>query len=90
MWNITILVDWLYWYFDDIESKLDGTLPSSQFQTYGFRNPYQLDRNNRGGVILLFVRENSITRLLSRHFFLYGIKILLIELNPGKRKWLIC
>ena len=44
------------------ESKLDGTFPSSQFQIYGFRTSYRLDRNDRGGGMLLFVRENLITR----------------------------
>ena len=37
------------------ESKLDGTFPSSQFQIHGFRTPYRLDRNHRGGGILLFL-----------------------------------
>ena len=37
------------------ESKLDGTFPSSQFQIYGFRTPYRLDRNHRGEGILLFL-----------------------------------
>ena len=45
------------------ESKLDGTFPSSQFQIYGFRTLYRLDRNDRGGGIL-FVKENLMTRLL--------------------------
>ena len=44
------------------ESKLDGTFPSSQFQIYGFRTLYRLDRNDRGGI--LFVKENLMTRLL--------------------------
>ena len=39
------------------ESKLDGIFPSSQFQIYCFRAPYRLDRNDRGGGVLLFVRE---------------------------------
>ena len=72
------------------ESKLDGTFPSSQFQSYGCRTPYRLDRTDRGGGILLFVRENLITRLLSRHSFPHDIEILLIELNLIKKKWLIC
>ena len=72
------------------ESKLDGAFPSSQFQIYGFRTPYRLDRTDRGGGILLFVRENLITRLLSRHSFPHDIEILLIELNLRKKKWLIC
>ena len=71
------------------ESKLDGKFPSSQFQIYGFRTPYRLDRNNRKGGILL-VREDVITRLLSRHSFPHDIEILLIELNLRGKKWLIC
>ena len=39
------------------ETKLDGIFRSSQFQIYCFRAPYRLDRNDRGGGILLFVRE---------------------------------
>ena len=70
------------------ESKLDITFPSSQFQIYGFRTPYRLDRTDRGGVILLFARENLITKLLSRQFFLHDIEIL-TELNLRKKKWLI-
>ena len=72
------------------ESKLNGIFPTSQFQIYGFRTPYRLDRNKWAVGILLFVRENLITRLLSRHSFPYDIKILFTELNLGKKKWLIC
>ena len=61
-----------------------------EFQIYGFRNPYRLDRNDRGGGILLFVRESLITRLLSRYSFPHDIEILFIELNLRKKKWLIC
>ena len=72
------------------DSKLDGTSPSLQFQIYGLRITYRLDRNDRGGVILLFVRESFMTRLLSRHSFPHDIETLLIELNLRKKKWLIC
>ena len=57
------------------ESKLDSTFLSSQFQIYGFRTPYRLDRTNRGGEILLFLRDNLITTLLSRHSFPHDIEI---------------
>ena len=68
------------------ESKLDSIFPSLQFQIYGFRTPYRLDRNDRGGGILLFVRESVITRLLSRHSFPHDFEILFIELNFRKQK----
>ena len=67
------------------ESKLDGTFPSSQFQIYGFRTLYRLDRNDRGGGIL-FVKENLMTRLLLWYSFPPDIEILFIELNLRKKK----
>ena len=72
------------------ESKFDGTFPSSQFQIYSFRTPYRLDRNDTGVGILLFVRENLITKLLSRLSFPHDIEILFIELNLRKKKSQIC
>ena len=71
------------------ESKLDSIFPSLEFQIYGFRTPDRLDRNDRGGGILLFVRESVITRVLSRHSFPYDFEILFIELNFRKKKWIL-
>ena len=36
---------------------------------FGFKTSYRLDQSDRGGGVLLFVRENSIASLLSRHSF---------------------
>ena len=65
------------------ESKVDGTFSSSQFQTYGFRTLYRLDRKDRRGGILLLVRENLMTSLLSRHSFTHDTEILFIETVTG-------
>ena len=72
------------------ESEVDSTFPFLEFQIYGFRTLNRLDRTDRGGEILLFVRENLITRLLSRHSFPHDIEILLTELNLIKKKWIVC
>ena len=40
--------------------------------------------------MLLFVRENLITKLLSRHLFPHDIEIIFTELNLRQKKWLIC
>ena len=72
------------------ESKLDGTFPSSQFQICGFRTPYIRDRNDRGGGILLFERENLIKILLPRHSSTHDIEILLIKLNIRKKEFCCC
>ena len=41
------------------ETKLDETLPTTQFSLQGFCNPYRFDGNRNGGGIILFVREDN-------------------------------
>ena len=43
------------------ETKIDGTFPTSQFLMSGYSNVYRLDRNDKGGGIMLFVKDNLIT-----------------------------
>lgn len=64
-----------------IETKLGNTFPVSQFHIDGLSIPYRLDRNrNRGGVIV-YVREDISSKLLSKHFFKDDIEGLLSEIN---------
>ena len=39
------------------ETKLDSTFPSIQFLINGFSVPHRLDRNSKGGGILLYVKD---------------------------------
>ena len=39
------------------ETKLDSSFPDSQFFIDGFRQPYHLEINKHGGVLLIFVSE---------------------------------
>ena len=48
------------------ETKLDITFPSTQVLTNGFPVPRRLDRNSKGGGILLYVRDNIIILPLNR------------------------
>ena len=50
------------------ETKLDSTFPSTQFLIYGFSVPHRLDRNSKGGGILLYVRDKIIVLPMSRYF----------------------
>ena len=50
------------------ESKLDGSLPHSEFLIDGFHRPLRFDRNKNGGGILLYVREDIPAKILSHHF----------------------
>ena len=47
-----------------LETKIDGTFPLEQFLISSFSKPLRLDRNSRGGGIMLFVRDNIPFRLL--------------------------
>ena len=40
------------------ETKLDDTFPTSQFTIKGYSKPFRLDRNDKGGGIMLFIRED--------------------------------
>ena len=52
-----------------IETKIDGTFPTSQFLMSGYSNVYWLDRNDKGGGIMLFIKDNLITFLVSEFCF---------------------
>ena len=47
------------------ETKIDDSFPVSQFLIEGFCTPYRLDRNSKGGGILLYVREDIPSNLIT-------------------------
>ena len=49
------------------ETKLDVSFPTIQFYLNGYTSPYWLDRNGKGGDILVYVREDIPPKLIS-HF----------------------
>ena len=71
------------------ETKIDGTFPTSQFLMSGYSNVYRLDRNDKGGGIMLFVKDNLITFPVSGFCFSEKTDIFCVELNLRKQKWLV-
>ena len=69
------------------EAKLDESFPNGQFIIPGYALPCRLDRNQFGGGIMVFVREDIPSRVLSLN---KSIESLFIELNFRKEKWLLC
>ena len=63
------------------ETKLDSSFPSIQFLINGFSLPHRLDRNSKGGGILLYVRDKITVLPLNRYSLPSHIKILFFELN---------
>ena len=45
------------------ETKLDDSLPVSQFVIQGFRTLFRLDQNTNGGGILLYIKASTSTKL---------------------------
>ena len=71
------------------ESKLDSEFPDDQFHIDGYSfPPYRRDRNQHGGGLLMFTRNDLITRRLE-NFKSSNIEMICIELIISKRKWVI-
>ena len=68
------------------ETKLDVSFPSGQFIIPGYGTPYRLDRTDKGGGILLYVREDIPSKMLD---FKSDIEAFFIEINLRKVKWLL-
>ena len=70
------------------ETKLNNTFPESQFLISGFQPPYRVDRNEKGGGLLLYVREHIPSKKLNINFY-PKIEAFAIEINLKKKKWLL-
>ena len=68
------------------ETKLDDTFLTSQVLVTGFSVPYRLDRNRNGGEIMIFIRDDIPSRVLTKHVFPDDIGGLFIELYFRKAK----
>ena len=47
------------------ETKLDSSFPQAQFRMERYAPPFRYDRNYHGGGILLFLREDIPTKIIS-------------------------
>ena len=72
------------------ETKIDEMFPLEQFLISGFAKRLRLDRNSRGGSIMLFIRDNIPFRLLKPGNLPSNTEALFIEINFHKKKWLMC
>ena len=67
------------------ETKLDKIFPTSQFFMEGFSSPHCLDRNCNGGGILLYIREDIPSKLLSIERYLTETFFVKINLHNKKK-----
>ena len=66
------------------ETKLDESFPEGQFKIPGFATLFRKDRNEFGGGIMVFVREDIPSKLISKETL--DIEGIFIELNFRKKK----
>ena len=69
------------------ETKLDDRFPQGQFLIAGFHSSFRFDHNKSGGGILLYVREDIRTKILSHDF--PSAESFFVEIILHKKKWLI-
>ena len=70
------------------ETKLDNSFPEGQFWIEGYSKPYRIDRNYHGEGIILYVRPDIPSELLSIE--LLPMEAFYVELKLQKKKWLLC
>ena len=63
------------------EIKLDYTFSLNQFILEGFTPPYRLNRTTYGGGLMLFVREDTPSKLLPSIKSLGNIQNISVEIN---------
>ena len=52
--------------------------------------PYRLDINKNGGGIIIYVREDIPTKILTKHNLPKDIEGIFLEIKFRKFKWLFC
>ena len=70
------------------ENKLDDSFSSAQFRLRGFCTSYRLDRNSKGGGLLLYFHEDIPSRFLNSGST-RKIETIFVKINLRKRKWLL-
>ena len=71
------------------ETKLDSSFPNDQFYMKSYSKPYRLERNSKGGGIILYVRKDIPSKLIHSSCTSHDKEYFLVELNLRKQKWLI-
>ena len=71
------------------ETKLDDSFPTAQFSLNDFSKPYRLDRSSNGGAIILYVRDDIPSRLLTDYKIKDNLELFFVGVNLRKRRWLL-
>ena len=69
------------------ETKIDSTFPTAQFNAHGYSLPLRLDRNNHGGGLLCYVKNDIPIKPVPLLFGSIECSILVATIS--KKNWLI-
>ena len=74
------------------ESKIDASFPTAQFMIPGFTLPFRKDRNDKGGGVLLYLRNDIPVKFLNKKCPKLETQYenIFIEITLHNKKWLIC
>ena len=70
----------------DSETKLDNSFPTALFVMSGFCKPYRLDRCSNGGGLLLFIREDLRSCLLTGYKPSENVECIFVEIKDTHRE----
>ena len=71
------------------ETKLDSSSPNAKSYMKSYSKPCRLDKNSKGGGIILYVREDIPSKLTNFSCIEHDKEYFLDKLNLRKQKWLI-
>ena len=71
------------------ETKLDDSFPTAQFSLNGYCKPYRLDSSSNGGSILLYVRDDIPSQLLTDYKIKDHLELFSVDVNIRKKTWLL-
>ena len=63
------------------ETNIDKSFPKSQFIIPCFTSPYRFDRTKEGGGILVYIREDILSKLLNISYIASDIEYFGIAVN---------
>ena len=72
-----------------IETKLDDSFPSKQFEIINYNGPFRLDRNRNGGGVMVYVKDSIPSYELKKFVSTKMFEGIFLELNLRKQKILL-
>ena len=71
------------------ETEIDSSFSTNQFLIGGCKSPYRPNVSGNGGDVLVYVRDNLLSKQLNTLSIQPDIQVVLFEINFRKQKWLM-